>query len=349
MPTIDSDAHVIESEVTWRYLAEDERHYTPMITRRFSGQEIRNVEGKLQEEFWVINQRVHNKDRNIGSNTTEESREMRSVEARIRHMDELEIDIQILFPTLMLRPIADNQPLEFALCRSYNRWLADIWKQGGGRLRWVAAPPLLSMDKARDELQFAKDHGACGVFMRALECERPLSDPYFYPLYELASELDLAISIHLGNGSFDVYDFYTKDTPFTKFKLPTIGAFHSLIFNDTPAKFPKLRWGIIEASANWLPFIISDLRQRFKKRGKRLPENVLAANRIWVACEVSDDLPAVLPHAGEDHLVIGTDYGHTDNSSQIEALRMLRQVGGVSSSVIDKVLWDNARALYGLN
>ena len=349
MPTIDSDAHVIENEVTWQYLADNERHYTPMITRRFAGQEIRNVEGKLQEEFWIINQRVHNKDRNVGSNTTEESREMRSIDARIRHMDELEIDIQILFPTLLLRPIADNPPLEFALCRSYNRWLADIWKQGGGRLRWVAAPPLLSMDKMRDELQFAKDHGACGVFMRALECERPLSDPYFYPLYDIASELDLAITIHLGNGSFDVHDFYTKDTPFTKFKLPTIGAFHSLVFNDTPAKFPKLRWGIIEASANWLPFIISDLRQRFKKRGKRLPDNVLAANRIWVACEVSDDLPAVLPHAGEHNLVIGTDYGHTDNSSQIEALRMLRQIGGVSSQTIDKILWDNARALYGLN
>lgn len=349
MPTIDADAHVIENEVTWRYMTDSERKYTPMITRRFAGQEIRNIEGKVQEEFWIINQRVHNKDRNVGSNTSEESREMRSIDARIRHMDELEIDIQVLFPTLLLRPIADDAPLEFALCRSYNRWLADIWKQGGGRLRWVAAPPLLSMDKMRDELQFAKDNGACGVFMRALECERPLSDPYFYPLYDIASELDLAISIHLGNGSFDVHDFYTRDTPFTKFKLPTIGAFHSLVFNETPAKFPKLRWGVIEASANWLPFIISDLRHRFKKRGKRLPENVLAANRIWVACEVTDDLPAVLPHSGEDHLVIGTDYGHTDNSSQIEALRMLRQVGGVSSNVIDKVLWDNARALYGLN
>jgi predicted TIM-barrel fold metal-dependent hydrolase len=349
MPTIDSDAHVIENEITWQYLQDSERGYTPMITRRVAGNELRNVEGKLQEEFWVINARVHNKDRNVGSNTTEESREMRSIDARIRHMDELEIDVQILYPTLLLRPIADNPPLEFALCRSYNRWLADIWKKGGGRLRWVAAPPLLSMDKVRDEMQFAKDNGACGIFMRPLEVERPLSDPYFYPLYEIAGELDLAISVHLGNGSFDVHDFYTKDTPFTKFKLPTIGSFHSLVYNGTPAKFPKVRWGIIEASANWIPFIVADLRQRALKRGKRLPDNVLAANNIWVSCEVTDDLPAILPHSGEGQLVIGTDYGHTDNSSQIEALRMLRQVGGVSSQAIDKILWDNARALYGLN
>jgi hypothetical protein len=130
--------------------------------------------------------------------------------------------------------------------------------------------------------------------------------------------------------------------------LPTIGAFHSLVFNEIPSKFPKVRWGIVEVSADWLPFIIRDLRGRFKKRGKRLPDNVLKANRIYVACEVTDDLPGVLAAAGDENLLIGTDYGHTDNSSQIEALRMLRDVPGIPPSAVDKILWDNPRALYGL-
>lgn len=349
MGAIDADAHVIETVQTWSYMDGKDARYTPKLMTQTFGEELKSNEGLTVKDFWVIEDRTHGKDRNVGTNTPQESREMLSVEGRLRHMDELEIQVQVLYPTLFLRPVVMDRDRERALCRSYNRWLADIWKKGGDRLRWVAAPPLLSMDKVRDEMQLAKDNGACGIFMRPLECERPLSDPYFYPLYEIAGDLNLAISVHLGNGSFDVHDFYTKDTPFTKFKLPTIGSFHSLVYNGTPAKFPKVRWGIIEASANWIPFIISDLRQRFLKRGKRLPENILAANNIWVACEVTDDLPAILPHSGEDHLVIGTDYGHTDNSSQIEALRMLRQMGGISSRAIDKILWDNARALYGLN
>ena len=80
-----------------------------------------------------------------------------------------------------------------------------------------------------------------------------------------------------------------------------------------------------------------------------MPKNILSANRIYVACEVSDDLRAVLPFAGEDNLVIGTDYGHTDNSAQIEALRMLRDEEQVDTKTIDKILWDNPRALYGLS
>jgi predicted TIM-barrel fold metal-dependent hydrolase len=235
------------------------------------------------------------------------------------------------------------------LVRSYNRWLAEIWDQGGGRLRWAAVPPLMSLDKAREELTFAKEHGACSVFMRPLECEKPLSDEYFYPLYEIASDLDLAITPHLGNGSFTVHDFFNQDSTFTKFKMVTIGCFHSLVFRETPKKFPDLRWGIIEASADWLPFIVNDLRQRMRRDGKRLPDDVLGTYNIYVTCQVEDDLPHVINAVGEDHLVIGTDYGHSDFSSEIEALRLLKQSNTVSPEVIDKILWDNPRDLFGLN
>ena len=46
--------------------------------------------------------------------------------------------------------------------------------------------------------------------------------------------------------------------------------------------------------------------------------------------------------------MIGSDYGHNDTSSELEALRNLKQSGNVPGRVIDKILDDNARALYGL-
>ena len=45
---------------------------------------------------------------------------------------------------------------------------------------------------------------------------------------------------------------------------------------------------------------------------------------MWVACENTDDLPYILSHAGEDRLMIGTDYGHHDPSTEINAIRLLR-------------------------
>jgi predicted TIM-barrel fold metal-dependent hydrolase len=350
VPTIDADAHVIESMETWRFLRDDEQQFQPAVVEKiFGGKELYNLDGQVQRQYWLIDRRIHERDGNVGSNTSEESREMRDVAARLSHMDALEIDYQMLYPTLLLRPVADKAPLDDALTRSYNRWLAEIWRKGKGRLRWVAVPALRSREKIRDELTFAKEHGACGVFMRALECELPVNDPYFYPLYEAASDLDLAICFHLGNASFAVHDFYQKDTTFTKFKLPTIGTFHSLVMSELPARFPQLRWGFIEVSANWLPFILADLQNRFARRGKVLAADVLAKNRIYVSCEISDDLEAVLKVAGEDNLVIGTDYGHADMASDIEALRGLRRAGKLASRAVDKILWDNPRALYGIS
>ena len=179
MLTIDADAHVIETMETWRFLEASERAYMPQVVSRTEGLDELNVDGIVKRNYWVVNKRIHDKEQNLSFDVPVESREMRDIQSRIAHMDELDIDIQVLFPTLMLRPIADRAAIEFALIRSYNRWLASIWKQGGGRLRWVAVPPILSLEKARDELTFAKENGACGIFMRALENEMPLSDPYF--------------------------------------------------------------------------------------------------------------------------------------------------------------------------
>ena len=61
-----------------------------------------------------------------------------------------------------------------------------------------------------------------------------------------------------------------------------------------------------------------------------------------------DDIPYVLKYTGEDNLVIGTDYGHNDTASEIEALRNLRDQEGIAPSVVDKILSHNPRALYGL-
>jgi hypothetical protein len=49
-------------------------------------------------------------------------------------MDQLGVNIQVLYPTVFLMPITNRPDSELALCRSYNRWLADICRDGKERL-----------------------------------------------------------------------------------------------------------------------------------------------------------------------------------------------------------------------
>ncbi len=353
MGAIDADAHVIETVQTWNYLDENDRRFTPQLMSQTSGAALLSNEGIAVRDFWVIEGRAHGKDRNVGTDTPQESREMLSVDARLAHMDNLGIEIQVLYPTLFLRPIVQEAEREQALCKSYNRWMADLWGQGKGRLRWVAKPPLRLLEKTgaavKDELAQARDNGACGIFMRGLECERALGSPYFYPLWEMSGDLDLPVCIHSANGSFVHHDFFADDTTFTKFKLAVVGACHTLIEKEIPKKFPKVRWGFLEVSAQWVPYVLNDLADRLRRQGRTLPTGALAANNMWVACENTDDLTYILSQTGEDHLMIGTDYGHHDPSSELNAINLLRNDKRLTSEVVRKILESNPRNFYGLD
>lgn len=342
MAIIDADAHVIETDRTWEYMDDVDRKYIPPIVV---------APDNPDRSFWIIDGEVHAKGfANIGRNTTKASRELLDVKERLRHMDELGTDIQVLYPS-MLAHITSKLEAETALFKSYNRWLADVWRQGENRLRWVARLPLLDMDAALDELRYCVEHGACGVFLRSFEGQRLVVDPYFFPLYEEASRLNVPICIHasIANPMIEAFLSQDKDNGnFTKFKLSVVSAFHSLIVNGIPDMFPQLRFGIVEISSQWVPFACRDLARRFERQGWDLAGNLLRDNRVYVTCQIDDDIPYVLQYAGEDNLIMGTDYGHADNASELAALTRLKAHAELPQRVIEKILDDNARALYGI-
>jgi uncharacterized protein len=343
MLTIDADAHVIECEKTWDYLEDDDRRYRPVpLTVDLPTGKTRN--------FWFIGGRMIGGRDNIGKDTSQESREMGNIDSRLKHMDEIGTAVQVLYPTLFLRPVTDNPRIELALCRSYNRWMADIWSKAKDRLRWAVQLPLMTMDKALDELRWAHGNGACAVFVRGLETQHTLHDSYFFPLYEEASRLSMPVGIHSGIGNFAVNDAMGGE-PFRVAKLMVIGAFHSLILNGIPERFPRLRIGAIEVAAQWVPYIVHDLNLRFPKlAGKEAKPDVLRSSRqLYVACQTDDDLPYVLKYSGEDTLMIGSDYGHADNASELLALRRLKEKGDIDPKVIDKILFTNPARFYGLD
>ena len=75
--------------------------------------------------------------------TPQEARELDDVALRVQHLDELGIDVQVLHNTLWIEQVAQWPDTEAALCRSWNRWLAEVWKQGKGRLRWSCVVPTM--------------------------------------------------------------------------------------------------------------------------------------------------------------------------------------------------------------
>jgi predicted TIM-barrel fold metal-dependent hydrolase len=352
MAVIDSDTHVIETEHTWDFMLPSDSAYRPEVVKGDDGVEYWRIDGKNRGRARGPVGAKGLSDTVERKMAVDDSRRlMEDIPGRIAHMDELTIDVQVLYPTMYIGRMCDKPETEVALSRGYNRWLADIWRQGGGRLRWTCMVPMSTMEEAIAELRFSVENGACGVTMRSLEGDRLVVDPYFYPLYEEAAKLNVPIAIHIGSSNDYINEIFVKDGvggTFGRLRLMSVASCHMLITNRLPQMFPGLRFGFIEASSQWVPYMLHDLKRRLETRGRRLEENPLKEYNIWVTAQTDDDLPYVLKYAGEDNIVIGTDYGHQDQSSEIEALRIIRDDGGVDPAVVDKILGANAIALYGL-
>jgi len=337
---IDADAHVLETEETWSYLERGEARYRP---------EIVSPHGNSHDEYWLIDGRTHLKSRNVGRDTPKVSREMRDIEVRLKHMDELGVDVQVLFPTVFLSPVTAQPEIDLALSRSYNRWLADKCRAAKERLKWAAVLPLLSMDKAVEEARLVKQNGAAAIFLRGTEGDRLLCDPYFFPLYEEASRLELPLCVHSASGSLSLYEFYRYEpVGFSKFKLSIVGGFHSFIVAQVPERFPRLKVAFLEVSAQWVPYAYRDLVKRFRRQGRDLKNNFMRERRLYVGVETNDDLPYIFQTVGDDNFVIGSDYGHADSATELKALENLRRDGRLNESVVNKILDTTPRELYGI-
>src|SRR5262249_22278390 len=78
--------------------------------------------------------------------------------ARIVGMDADRIAAAVLYPSLGLFAGAVEDPgLAAAMCRAYNRWLADYCKPYPERLFGVAMLPMQSVELTIDEMRYARE------------------------------------------------------------------------------------------------------------------------------------------------------------------------------------------------
>lgn len=367
---VDSDAHVDECWDTWSYFPKTgtaarfrpaEMDFVPEQIPDYLSAE-RWIDGVPARGLFVGGQVFYKRNRTVEqSATTKEARELRDVPGRLKHMDELGIQTQILYPSALLTEMSDRADVEIAICQAYNRWLADRCSEGEGRLRWNASLPMRSIPDALKEMRRVKKDGAVGIVMRGLHDDRrTLGEEYFHPVYELAQELDLPITIHAAHPyTVGIYGGISGKSTL-RGGLYAQDAFLSLMLSGTPAKFPRLRFGIIEAASGWVPWALYTARYQYahvtgagnadvRSKVEKLPyAEILEENRMYITCESPEDLPTIIGQLGDNNLLLGTDYGHTDRSAILHGHQEVIDRTDISKESATKITETNARNLWGV-
>lgn len=369
---VDCDTHIIEHDGVFELMDPDMLPRRPVQLKAPAGTQYGRSNG-----FWLIDGQVVPKHVGKGSvsfaipisdgessrtDIPQGVRQLTDVPARVAALDARDVDVEVIFPTMFLAYLTDDPITDAAMARSYNRYMARVWKQGGGRLRWAVVPPLRSIPDSIAEIKEAKDHGAAGVFFRGVEGNQTLVEEYFYPVYKTALDVDLPICIHTGPGSptlASVFDRAINHNLPQNRSLPVF-AFRDIVAQALPHKFPGLRFGFIEAASSWVPHVLHHLRRshslpfEIKTYGPGItdmwqwgPEMFRDFN-LYVACEVDEDIPYLLRFTGEENMMIGSDYGHQDQSKETGVVSMLRSREDIPPGVAEKILVNNPRRFYGL-
>ena len=134
-------------------------------------------------------------------------------------------------------------------------------------------------------------------------------------------------------------------------------AFRDIVAHQVPEKFPSLRFGFIEASASWIPYVLHHMQRSLRgvNIGTSNPPQSIALGpelfknyRLFIAAETDEDLPYLLQYIGEDNIVVGSDYGHEDQSRETGIVDIMRNRQDLAPSTIKKILGANPCRLYGI-
>lgn len=357
---VDADTHVDECEETWSYWPNSMSDVRPAEMVFRDGQQPDYVGGAdrpprlgLFIDGRIFSRRVRSDE---ATSTTVGTRELYDVPGRVKDMDALGVDVQVIFPSTLLEEVTRRPEIEIALCESYNRWLADRCSSSGGHLQWNAMLPLRSTEAALREMRRVKQEGAIGIFKRGFECDdRRAGDVYFHPIYELAQELDLPICIHVSTPYTGTTPVFTRTDTQIRRGFWVQDAFLSIVEARIPSKFPRLKFGFIEAASGWLPHILwltrfdrPDNRPGERERAIDDFTTMLENARLFVTCEAAEDLPDIVSRVGDTNLILGSDYSHSDRSALLKAHQLVMDRPDLETSTKEKITRSNAVAFYGL-
>ena len=241
------------------------------------------------------------------------SPEFSDIEAKLRHMDAVGIDVSVLSlaPTLFFYWLEAAVAADF--CRRANDSLARFVAQSEGRLHGMAVVPLQDPAAAAAELWRAVvTLGLRGALIGTTVGDVPLDDERFAPFFAAAAKMRVPVMLHpyyvgLRPHFVDYYMVNLIGNP-----LETCMAATRLILSGFLDRHPTLTVVLVHAGG-LMPYQIGRLDHGFRVRTETSarisspPSTYL--RRFWydTITHASTPLKCLIDLVGADRVVVGTD------------------------------------------
>ena len=290
-------------------------------------------------------------------------RMVHSAEQMREELDEIHVDIGVLFPDHLLK-LAMITQAEYAaaLARAYNAWLLEKWcSQEKGLLGCIIACPQDPGDAAREIRRYAREPGMVGVYLPCAGLDPLWGHRRYDPIYEAAQETDLPVLLHSVTVVHPVFPFNLHVFE-TEFGRHICGHTFSIMANlvhmisaGVPVRYPDLRIACTEVGISWVPFLMNRMDKEYLERRREIPileerpshymKKFYYATQPVEEPENLRDLVTLMElYDGEDRTIFASDWPHHDfdHPSKVHQIPF-------SSEVRRKVFGENALRLFKID
>ncbi|MBP6011883.1 MAG: amidohydrolase family protein [Alphaproteobacteria bacterium] len=258
---------------------------------------------------------------------------------RPRALDLLGFRSQLVFTTWCLGNFGldeTNPVLGYATAEAHNRMMTAFCSVDR-RFLATAYVPLADFERARVTAAAAIAGGAKALMIPS-RCPKGHSPSHvaFDPIWRMAEEAGLPILFHVGgeeklnpdyfnNGMPTVKDFHGGEENFTSVSFMMIPhsvmlTLAAMIFDGVLDRFPKLKIGVIELGASWLPSWMRYMdagAEAFRKGEERLKKLSLKPSdfvkrQVRVTPYSHEDSGWIIRNAGEEVCLFSSDFPHVE-------------------------------------
>jgi len=364
---IDADGHVLEPvDLFERYIEPKYRESAPRMVIDTDGKERLLIEGEVFGSTKGMNVvgAIGSRDGEVDEKTVTYADGRPGgfdPHKRIPDMDLDGIDAVFLYPSVGLFSGAIKEPkLAAAVCRAYNRWLADYCRPYPDRLFGVAMLPMQSIELAIEEMRYArKELGMRAAFLRPNPYNgRMLHHPDYKPFWNAVEDLDVAIGLHEGASGgmpqVGVDRFALRGAKhIISHTMEMMLAAMSVIWEGVCDRHPKVRIGFMESGGGWIAGWLDRMDRHFDDQGfndsglSMRPTEIFRRN-CWISFEpVEGSLSVLADYIGPHKILWATDYPHPDGFFP-GAPKLIADRAELSAETKRQILGGGAKGFYKL-
>jgi predicted TIM-barrel fold metal-dependent hydrolase len=275
---------------------------------------------------------------------------------RLKDQDVDGVEGEVLYTTLGMFLFHLKDPeLQWACFRAYNDWVAEFCSHSPKRLIGLGLVAMQDVNEAVRELQRIAKKGLRGVMMNAAPPgDVPYSDPHFDPVWAVAQDLGLPMSLHILTGKRIVQLGKGRVATTVTIIHEVQNSLIDFLYNGVLERFPRLRLVSAENDIGWIAHYLYRLDIAYETLRYVDPTPVTMKPSEYFKRQVyatfQDDRPGVMTYelAGENNLMWASDFPHRASTWPRSRQVIEQNFAGIPETAKRKITYENVHRLYGI-